>query len=293
MFLILLFLEEGQYMLRTRSLGKIFGVDVKVHGTFLLLLAFVAISGLLKGGMFQALLSLALSVIIFSVVVMHEFGHILAARRYGVRTKDVILSPLGGVARLLGMPKDPNAEIAIAAAGPAVNLLLAGVGSLLLQISVMAHPTTMAMAFASALVGWFVTVNLVLLGFNLIPAIPMDGGRILRALLSKKQGHMKATQTAAKVARWSALAMAVYAIYAGHFMLLLIAGFVFVMSWVEVMQANVRQAQQNPLMHLFRGAQQAQGQPQGGYGQVVDQNGNPVQDNGGWRVTGARWADRP
>ena len=109
MFLILFLLEEGQYMLRTRSLGKIFGVEVKMHGTFLLLLGFVAISGLLQGGLFQALMSLALSVIIFAVVVMHEFGHILAARRYGVRTKDVILSPLGGVARLMGMPKNPNA----------------------------------------------------------------------------------------------------------------------------------------------------------------------------------------
>lgn len=292
MFLILFLLEEGQYMLRTRSLGKIFGVEVKMHGTFLLLLGFVAISGLLQGGLFQALMSLALSVIIFAVVVMHEFGHILAARRYGVRTKDVILSPLGGVARLMGMPKNPNAEIAIAAAGPAVNLVLAGVGSLLLQISVLAHPSTMALAFVSALLGWFVTINLVLLGFNLIPAIPMDGGRILRALLSKKQGHLKATQTAAKVARWSALAMALYAIYSGQFMLLVIAGFVFVMSWVEVMQANVHQAQQNPLMHLFRGVQQGQSEPSGQYSRVVDQDGNPVQAQSGWRVTGARWADR-
>jgi Zn-dependent protease len=279
-------------MLKTRSLGKIFGVEVKMHGTFLFLLAFVAISGLMKGGMFQALLSVALAVIIFSVVVMHEFGHILAARRYGVRTKDVILSPLGGVARLQGMPKNPNAEIAIAAAGPAVNLVLAGLGFLLLQTSMMAHPGTMAVAFVAALTNWFVTINLVLLCFNLIPAIPMDGGRILRAFLSKKQGHLKATQTAAKVARWSALAMAGYAIYAGQFMLLLIAGFVFVMSWVEVAQAGIRQAQQNPLMHLFRAAQRPQGQAGGEYSRVIDQDGNPVQDRGGWQVTGARWADK-
>ena len=277
-------------MLRTRSLGKIFGVEVKMHGTFLLLLAFVAISGLLKGGLFQGLLSVALSVIIFGVVVLHEFGHILAARKYGINTKDVILSPLGGVARLMGMPKNPNAEMVIAAAGPAVNLVLAGLGSLVLQLSVMANPASFGMAFFSALTGWFVTINLVLLGFNLIPAIPMDGGRILRAFLSKKQGHLKATQTAAKVARWSALGMALYGVYSGQVMLIVIAGFVFVMSWMEVMQASVRQAQQNPFVHLFRGAAQQPRQSYDGYSRVVDQDGNPVQANDGFRVTGVRWS---
>ena len=283
-------------MTKTRSLGKIFGVEVKVHGTFLLLLAFVAISGLLKGGLFQALLSTALSIIIFSVVVMHEFGHILAARRYGVRTKDVILSPLGGMARLQGMPRNPNAEIAIAAAGPAVNLVLAGIGFLALQAPLFAFAATPLAAFFGAVLSWFVTVNLVLLGFNLIPAIPMDGGRILRALLTKKQGHLKATQTAAKVARWSALAMAIYGVATGQFMLLLIAGFVFVMSWMEVLQANVRQAQQNPLVNIFQAAQGQARRPQASapYSNVVDQNGNPVSGprEGGWKVTGVRWSDR-
>ena len=178
----------------------------------------------------------------------------------------------------------------IAAAGPAVNLVLAGLGSLVLQLSVMANPASFGMAFFSALTGWFVTINLVLLGFNLIPAIPMDGGRILRAFLSKKQGHLKATQTAAKVARWSALGMALYGVYSGQFMLIVIAGFVFVMSWMEVMQASVRQAQQNPFVHLFRGAPQQPRQSYDGYSRVVDQDGNPVQANDGFRVTGVRWS---
>jgi len=277
-------------MLRTRSIGKMFGIEVKMHGTFLLLLAFVAISGLLQGGMFQALLSLALAAIIFGVVVLHEFGHILAARKYGIRTKDVILSPLGGVARLQGLPQNPNAEIVIAAAGPAVNLVLAGAGALLLELSLLAQPVSAGAFFFSALTGWFITINLVLLGFNLIPAIPMDGGRILRALLSKKQGHLKATQTAAKVARWSALLMALYGLYSGQFMLLVIALFVFVMSWMEVAQARMRQAHQNPFLHLFRGAQQPPQGFGGAYSRVVDQDGNPVQANDGWRVTGVRWS---
>lgn len=279
-------------MMKTRSLGKLFGVDVKIHGTFLLLLAFIAISGLLQGGLFQALLAVALSGVVFSVVVMHEFGHILAARKYGIPTKDVILSPIGGVARLQGLPSNPNAEIAIAAAGPAVNLVLAALGFLVMQVPLWAQAQGGVLFFA-ALLDWFVTINLVLLVFNLIPAIPMDGGRILRAVLSKRQGHLKATQTAAKVARWSALAMAIYAVYAGHFMLLIIAGFIFVMSWVEVMQAKVRQSQVNPLLQVFRTMQSAGQARSTPYSGVVDQDGNPVSTGGSqWKVTNVRWADR-
>lgn len=281
-------------MFKTRSLGKIFGVEVKLHGTFLILLAFTAVSGLLQGGLVQALLSLALAVIIFGVVVCHEFGHILAARKYGIKTKDVILSPIGGMARLQGMPGTPKQEMVVAAAGPAVNLVLAGLGFLLLAIPGLSFTTT-ASAFVASLLSWFITINLVLLGFNLIPALPMDGGRILRALLTKKYGYLKATQKAAKVARWSAGLMAVYAVFTGQFMLLLIAGFVFAMSWMELWQAKVAQAQRDP---IFRFAQAfgkaprggASSQPSGGYSQVVDQDGNPVNSpSDGWRVKNVRW----
>lgn len=280
-------------MMKTRSLGKIFGVEVKLHGTFLLLLAFVALSGLFRGGPIQAGLSVALSVIIFGVVVLHEFGHILTARRFGIRTKDVILSPLGGMARLEKLPTSPGQEIAVALAGPAVNLVLAGLGALLLYSPLWAQSGPVGL-FLGALTSWFVTINLVLLGFNLIPALPMDGGRVLRAALTIKYGYLKATQKAARVARWSALLMALYALYSGQFMLLFIAGFVFVMSWMELVQASVRQTQQNPIFQIFRGFQQSQGgQAHGGsqgYSQVVDQDGNPV-SNGGYRVRSVRWVD--
>jgi len=280
-------------MFKTRSLGKIFGVEVKLHGTFLILLAFTAVSGLLQGGFVQALLSLALAVIIFGVVVCHEFGHILAARKYGIKTKDVILSPIGGMARLQGMPGTPKQEMVVAAAGPAVNLALAGLGFLLLAVPGLSFTTT-ASAFFASLLSWFITINLVLLGFNLIPALPMDGGRILRALLTKKYGYLKATQKAARVARWSAGLMAVYAVFTGQFMLLLIAGFVFAMSWMELWQAKVAQAQRDP---IFRFAQAFGKAPQGaapsqssGYSQVVDQDGNPVNaPSDGWQVKNVRW----
>lgn len=277
------------YMTKTRSLGKIFGVEVKVHGTFLLLLAFIAISGLLNGGLIQSLLSVTLAFVVFGIVVLHEFGHILAARKFGIPTKDVILSPLGGMARLQKLPANPYQEMVVAAAGPAVNLVLAGIGLLIQPLVV---STSAAGAFFAALLGWFITINLVLIAFNLIPALPMDGGRILRAALTKKQGHLKATQTAARVARWSALAMAIYAVASGQLMLLIIAAFVFGMSWVEVMQAKMQAAQTNPLYQVFQHAQRTQQRPSpsGHTGQVVDQYGNPV-DGPSWSVRNVRWAD--
>lgn len=282
-------------MLKTRSLGKLFGVEVKLHGTFLILLAFIAISGLLRGGLAESILSVALAVMVFTVVVLHEFGHILAARHYGIPTKDVILSPIGGMARLQGIPSRPGAEAAIAAAGPAVNLVLAGLAFGVLQFFAGTQVASPEGQFALALTDWFLTINIVLLTFNLIPAIPMDGGRILRALLTQRLGYVKATQTAAKVARWSALLMAIYAIYSGTLILLLIAGFVFVMSGMEVMQARMVEAQRNPLAAMFRGFSPSQ-PPTGpvATGQVVDQQGRPVSGGGdGWRVTQVRWSDHP
>lgn len=279
-------------MMKTRTLGTLFGVEIKIHGTFLILLAFLALSGFLNGGPWQAALTLGLSVIVFSIVVAHEFGHILAARRFGFKTRDVILSPIGGMARLEGVPSKPHQEMIVAAAGPAVNLVLAGLGLLVQPLAFSSGVLT------GALLGWFVTINLALLVFNLIPALPMDGGRILRAALSTRLGRVRATEIAAKVARWSALFMALYAIYSGHLMLLLIAGFVYVTSWMEVVQAKVHATQQNPIFQIFQ-ATQGRGFPgesgprQGAYSaRVVDQNGQPVgQEDSQWRVRGVRWVE--
>lgn len=281
--------------MKTRTLGKLFGVEVKIHGTFLILLAFLALSGLLNGGPWQAVLSLGLSVIVFSIVVAHEFGHILAARKFGFKTRDVILSPIGGMARLEGLPSKPHQEMIVAAAGPAVNLVLAGLGYLVQPLFAFNTPAGILL---SALTGWFVAINVALLLFNLIPALPMDGGRILRAALSKRMGRVRATEIAAKVARWSALLMAGYAIFSGHLMLLIIAGFVYFASWMEVVQAKVQATQQNPIFQIFQ-ATQGRGFPAGAAprqepysGRVVDQNGRPVSDEDShWRVRNVRWVE--
>jgi stage IV sporulation protein FB len=268
-------------------IGKVFGVPLMMHGTFVLLLAFYAISGFLAGGAAQAVLNLALGLTVFAVVVLHELGHIAAYKHYGLKAKDIILSPLGGIARGIGMTKDPKAEFVIAAAGPAVNVVLAGLALLAVKFT----PWTALGAtapFSLALTQWFLNINVVLLVFNLIPALPMDGGRMLRAALTRKMGYLNATKMAAKVARWSTLAMAIYAIATGTLTLLLIAGMIFVLSWVEVAQAHVGAAHSNPAFQAFRGFSRGgfpgTGGPVSGGATIVDQYGNPVGGaaGGGW-----------
>ena len=265
-------------MWKLYRVGKIFGVELKLHGTWLLMLAFYALSGLFQGGAPAALMSVALALVLFSVVVLHELGHIAAYRHYGMLAKDIILSPLGGVARGLGMTKNPREEFVIAAAGPAVNLVLAGLTLATLKFAPWAMLGQGA-PIAMSLTNWFLGMNVALLVFNLLPALPMDGGRMLRALLTKRMGYLKATSVAAKVARWTTLAMAVYAIATANFTLLLIAGLVFLMSWAELAQAHVGAARGNPIFQAFRG-----GGVRGPGPTVVDQHGNTVggQPRGGW-----------
>lgn len=269
-------------MFKTRSLGKIFGVELKIHSTFLLLMAYLAISGVLRGGVGAGLISLTLALVVFSVVVLHELGHIFAARYYGIGTKDIILSPIGGVARLVRLPKKPSQEMVVAAAGPAVNLVLGGLSWLALT----SLPWAQFGAYGplgADLMNWFMMTNAVLLGFNLLPALPMDGGRILRAALSKKRGHLRATQISAKVARWTALGIALTGLYFGQYTMVLVAAFVFIMSWVELGQAYMRagvpqQQQQQASVPRY---EHAPGQV------VVDQYGNPVGGGSTWDAPGA------
>ncbi len=270
-------------MFKTRSLGKILGVEVRLHGTFLLLLAFIALSGLVRGGALESAVGVGLAVIVFSIVVLHELGHIVAARFFGIGTRDIILSPIGGLARLKGMPEKPSQEIAIALAGPAVNLVLAALGYGILLVLPAAQDSA-GLSLLSALTQWFVTLNLVLLAFNLVPALPMDGGRVLRAALTPRFGPLRATQIAAKVARWLALAMAIYAVWNGMFLLLLISAFVVITSSLELFQAKLRDARRPLGSDSFAPGTPFAARP----GLVVDQDGNPVTSSS---VKGARWVD--
>ena len=217
-------------------LGNIAGIRVQMNVTFLFLLAWVALGGLLSGGLGGSIVSLTLAFLVFGVVVLHELGHAMAARAFGIGTRDITLTPIGGVARLEGIPSKPIQEVIVAAAGPAVNFVLAGIGVALAGVFAQANPVVVS------LLSWFVWMNLILALFNLLPAFPMDGGRILRASLSGRFGRVEATAKAARVARWMALLFGLVGLATFRFSLVLIAIFVWGASSLELGMERFRAA---------------------------------------------------
>ncbi|HSS82244.1 MAG TPA: site-2 protease family protein, partial [Reyranella sp.] len=157
------------------------GTAVRMHLTFLLLLAWIAATEWQRGGPQNAAHGVLFILVLFACVVLHEFGHIWAARRYGIRTADVTLLPIGGVASMERMPEKPSQEIAVALAGPAVNAAIAFV----LLVVLWLDATQLSFgAFQESFLAQVAAANVVLLVFNLIPAFPKDGGRVLRAVLA-------------------------------------------------------------------------------------------------------------
>ena len=220
-------------------LGTAFGIPVFMHWTFLLLLGFVALTQLVGTGSVGAALSGVVFVaLIFGCVVLHEFGHALMARRYGIGTRDVTLLPIGGLARLNRMPEDPRQELAVALAGPAVNLAIAGVLAIWLVLTGLHSAVGIGWAEGS-LAARLLTVNLALVAFNMLPAFPMDGGRVLRALLAQRIGHAEATEYAAKIGRGMAVVFGVLGLFWNP-MLILIALFVWFGAGQEAAMARRR-----------------------------------------------------
>jgi Zn-dependent protease len=203
------------------KIGRVAGIDIYVHPTFLLVLALPQV---LSGGAF----SLSLVLAAFGCVLLHELGHALMARRFGIGTEDITLYPIGGVARLSRMPRSPGAELLIALAGPAVNLAI--VAGLVLASSSGLFAESQVLASFVELLAW---VNLVLFGFNLIPAFPMDGGRVLRALLSPAIGRLQATNLAAGLGRGLAVVFGIYSLLNGMFMQVFLAAFVYMAAGAE------------------------------------------------------------
>jgi Zn-dependent protease len=208
-------------VLKSFHLGRIFGFPLKVNLSFLFLLGVVLVAT-------GEISVVPLVLMAFGFVVLHELGHALMARHLGVRIKEIELQFFGGAAKMLDMPRSPGDEIAIAAAGPAVSFLFAGLGHGLAAVTD---------------VGLFATVGWINLGiglFNLIPALPMDGGRILRALLVKRMGFVRATEASVKVARGFAVLLAVVGVVNGPLTLVLLAGMLWLMGSVERRMARVR-----------------------------------------------------
>jgi stage IV sporulation protein FB len=223
-------------------IARIMGTDVKVHVTFLLLLAVRALQMYTSQGQAAAVSETVLMVAVFACVLLHEFGHILMARHYGIRTPDVILLPIGGLARLERLPDQPRQEFWIALAGPAVTLvialaLFAGLGfsgplSFAEEGELGLRPFLMQLA----------VINGFLLAFNLIPAYPMDGGRVLRAVLASRLGMVKATRIAARIGQALAVAGGIWALVAQQPILALITLFIFFAAGQESAMVETRAA---------------------------------------------------
>src|SRR5688572_19684180 len=163
-------------------IGRIAGIDIYLHFTFLILLAWVALSHFLpEGDVAGALVGITFILALFGIVVLHELGHALAARRYGIQTRDITLLPIGGVARLERMPEDPKQELVVAIAGPLVNVVLAAAIYVGLWLSSGLTGVTDATRVGGGFLSQLFWVNVALVAFNALPAFPMDGGRVLRA----------------------------------------------------------------------------------------------------------------
>jgi len=206
------------------KIGSVLGITVRVHWLFAALVAFLLLMPLPpEGTLSRADLVLNLTML-FGVVFLHELGHSLVARRYGIRIFDITFWPLGGMARMSEIPERPRTEIAIAVAGPLVNFVLALLALppfLWSFLNAGAPDAAPWIATAAGLTGWFVGINLMLGTFNLLPAFPMDGGRILRAFLGRSRDWVAATELAVKVGRWLAVAMIVVGVLLSRYTMML------------------------------------------------------------------------
>ena len=255
------------------TIGRFGGVPVRIHITFLLLLAWIAFSAFGRGGANAALDSTLFIILLFACVVLHEFGHILAARRYGIGTRDVTLLPIGGVSSLQRLPTDPRQELVVALAGPAVNLvialvLIAATGAIHakdididdFQASLAGPAVNLVLAlaliaatgavhakdldiddFQGSLAGRLAVANLFLALFNLIPAFPMDGGRVLHALIAMRVGPVRATEIAARIGQAFAIGLGFLGLF-GNPLLVFIAIFVYIAAAGEAQMSAAQQS---------------------------------------------------
>jgi Zn-dependent protease len=237
---------------------RVLGIDVKVHWAFLLILFLGAFTygagpgGWLLGGLY----GVATMLLVFVGVTLHEFGHALAARAYGIGTRGITLLPLGGVANLERIPEKPRQELVITAAGPAVNLAIAlvllpvawvvgggaGLGPLAFRDALTANLVDPGLG---SLLRFLIATNVLLAIFNLLPAFPLDGGRVVRALLALRMSYVRATQVAVTIGRIMAVLMVIWGIWNGGFTLLLIAVFIFFGGTAELQMVQRR--------HMLRG----------------------------------------
>lgn len=225
------------------KLGRFAGIDVYVHITFSLLVAWIALSQWRSSHAMAAVLrEVGFVLTVFLCIVLHEFGHALTARRYGIVTRDITLLPIGGVARLERMPDKPIQEFFVALAGPAVNVVIAACLALGLGMTGKLSAWSQVSIFSHSFLHRLLAVNLFIVLFNLLPAFPMDGGRVVRAFLASRMPYAKATAIAAAIGQCMAVTFAILGLYAP--ILLFIAFFVWIGASQESSAAEVKEGLQ-------------------------------------------------
>src|SRR6266540_2452935 len=215
---------------------RIAGIQLRIHITFLLLIAWLAFGYYAQGGSAVAASRVIFVLLLFLCVVLHEFGHAFAAKAFGINTPDITLLPIGGVARLERMPEEPVQELIIAVAGPLVNVVIAIVLFVVGGSRGLLNPSTVE---AGGLIAQLLTINILLVLFNLLPAFPMDGGRVLRALLATRMSYARATQIAATVGQGFAFVFGFFGLLFNPF-LIFIALFVYIGASQEAALAQMK-----------------------------------------------------
>lgn len=224
------------------TLGRVGETAIRMHVTFLLLLAWIGISAGIRGGAEAALANILFILLLFACVLLHEFGHILMARRFGIPTPEVTLLPIGGVASLERMPEKPREQLLVAIAGPMVNVVIAGL--LFVVVGASMTPESMAKGLANiddprhGLLVRLMAANVFIVLFNLLPAYPMDGGRVLNAILAMNMDKRRAIQISARIGQAMALLFGFLGLF-GNPLLLFIAIFVYMGAAGEAAQSEL------------------------------------------------------
>jgi len=222
--------------------GRAFGIELYAHVTFLVLIVWSGATSLATGqGLAGAVAGMGFVAAVFAIVILHELGHALAARSFGIPTRDITLYPFGGVASLERMPREPKQELAIAVAGPAVNVALAllfgalsvAFGSVPLSFAIGLSPGSVLASLAG--------INVTLAVFNMLPAFPMDGGRVFRAFLALRLDFARATEVAVRLGQFMAVALALVGVLMSP-MLMVIGVFVWLGGQAELVATRLRTA---------------------------------------------------
>ena len=222
------------------TIGRVFGIAIKLHLFFLIFIGVLVLETLLSQGPVTALATGVLLCLLFGFVLLHELGHSLMALHHGISVLDITLLPIGGMARILEMPEDPWTEFKVAVAGPLVNLAIAVLLSPLLLLVAIGEVGQPQLSLTSFL-GYLIGINLMLAIFNFLPAFPMDGGRIFRALLARKRGYLRATEIAAATGKWIAVALGIAGLFFLHqFWLVIIGLFVYFAGQQELAVIRAR-----------------------------------------------------